>query len=168
MNKRRTVDFVLHGIFLSSLSFSYHPHHLYFPIFIIFADELHSSVLPLTVGVSCFFPCIPFSSPCRSQLPFAENHIPLRTGVIYGAYWQYSVPGSFSTWALLAFQPLLWFFMLFKELLPAVLPPWLQAVVHICAACCFWLLLPAAFCRNKAAINMTVFRVNRCLKKDPQ
>lgn len=121
-----------------SLSISYHPHHLYFPIFIIFGDELHSSLLPLAVGVSRFFPSTPFSSPCRSQLPFAKNlllrdHIPRRTGVIYGACWQFSVPSSSSTWALLAFQLLLWFFMLFKELHPAVLPSWLQAAFGCCS-----------------------------------
>lgn len=63
---------------------------------------------------------------------------------------------------------LLWLFLPFKELLlspkhpPSALPSWLQtAVVHICLACRFWMLLPV-FSRsgNRATTNvMTVFLV---------
>lgn len=92
----------------------------------------------------------------------------LRAGVVYGAVQEFSLPVSSFPWSLLVSQLLLWLFLPFKELLlspehpPSALASWLQAaVVHICIACHFWLLLPAlSRSGDRATLNMmTAFLV---------
>ena len=117
---------------------------------------MDSTVHPhlLFLGLNAFFPCTPFSNPCRSQLPFAKRQL-LRdyfgcpTKSCCGAVQEFSLPISSFPWALLVSQLLLWLSLPFKEMLlspehpPSALASWLQAaVVHICIACRFWLLLP--------------------------
>lgn len=76
-----TVDLVSHGTFLSvPLSFHFVP----FPPPWIFSFDrfwaMNSTVHPclLLLGCDAFFPCDPFSSPGRLQLPFTKHQLLLR------------------------------------------------------------------------------------------
>lgn len=138
---------------------------LNFQFWQILSDELHSSSLPLIVGVWCFFSLWSLFQPWQITAALYQTSaslettlaFPLRTDVIYGAIQEFSLPISPSPWALLVFQLPLWLLRtwkklhLFPKLPPNVLLSWLQAaLLHICAAWHFWLLLLVTFCRVTA------------------